>query len=166
MPRTISLVCSGICILLTTALSGQALLPKPTTQRQVSRSVLQQQRAWSHRQLPVNPALYNAQPAYSAGHRFPDRKYLMDLPTSQTPMGISIRPTYSLYPDYSAALEEENSWQLLDLYMARYKVFYPSWPAQPTYIDPEGNIGSILLRSIIEARRSPSRSLHRPPKRP
>lgn len=160
------MVCSGICLLFTTTLTGQAPHPKHPTLQQVVGYQLQQQRAWSHQHLPANSVLFKSQPAYRASSTFQNRKYLMDLTAYHTPYGFSIKPTYSLYPNYSAALEEDNSSQLLDLYMSRYKVFYPSGPATSTWTDPGSNFGSMLLRSIIESRRPASRPSYSSPKRP
>ena len=64
MPRTILLICSGVCLLSTTYINGQSLPKNPTPQQVVGYRMGEQQR-WNSRQLPKNSFLYKSERKYA-----------------------------------------------------------------------------------------------------
>jgi hypothetical protein len=149
MPRTTSLVCSGICLLLTTVVFAQAPLPRHPTHQQVVGYTLQQQQAWHHRQLPANSVLFKSSPNYSASHAFLHHRSLMDLPAYDTPYGFSIKQAYPLYPDFQSATRENRPFSFLKLYLAKERTQYSSWLVNQRWLDPLQPFGSLLLRDLI-----------------
>src|SRR5688572_14795628 len=102
MPRSIYLACSGISLLLSTAVFAQAPLPKHPTQQQVVGYHLQQQREWNLRQLPANSVLYKWAPKLNTLHYTVGWKE-NDLPAYNTPFGFTIRQA-----PVGLALDKEN----------------------------------------------------------
>jgi hypothetical protein len=63
MPRTILLICSGVCLLNTTYTNGQSLPKNRTPQQVVGYRMVEQQR-WNAQQLPKNSILYKTDRKY------------------------------------------------------------------------------------------------------
>lgn len=149
MPRTISPVCSGICLLLTTALFGQAPLSRNPSLQQVVGYTLRQQQEWQHRQLPPNSVLFKHNPNYTATHTFLHSRSLENGPVNSTPYGFSIKQAYPLYPNYRAALQGEQPFSPLQLYLYRERLHYSSWRASRQWYEPAHAIGAEILRDLI-----------------
>ena len=158
MPRTITLICSGICLLLTTSLPAQFPLPKHPTLQQVVGYAMREQRAWNHKQLPANSVLFKADPAYTASHAFLNQRNLMNL----TAPSLIIRQSYSLYPNYKEALVKEEPYELLQLYLARDRVYYSDRLKSRWLTDPSEGFGSGVLRNLLGDFTPPPTDLYKP----
>lgn len=123
---------------------------------------LRQQRAWNHKQLPVNSVLFKADPAYTASHAFLHQRNLTDLPAYNTPYGFTIRPSYALYPNYKATLAKEESYELLQLYLAHDRMYYSGWLKSRWLMDPSEGFGSGLLRNFLGDYTLPPANLYKP----
>src|SRR5688500_6531103 len=94
MPRSIYVACSGISLLLSTALMGQVPpLPRHPTQQQIIGYHLQQQREWNLRQLPTNSVLYRAAPKFNTSLTYSVGWKADELPAYNTPYGLMVKPT-------------------------------------------------------------------------
>lgn len=149
MPRTTFIVCSGICLWLTTALFGQVPPPKHPSHQQVVGYTLQQQRAWHHRQLPANSVLLKSNSNYPASHAFLQNRNLMDLPVYEIPYGFSIKQPYALYPTPKAVMAEDMSFSFLQLYLDKERARYTNQLQHKRWADPMDPWASLLLRDLI-----------------
>jgi hypothetical protein len=92
MPHSIYIACSGISLLLSTAVFGQVPpLPRHPTQQQIVGYHLQQQREWNLRQLPPNSVLYKAAPKFNTSLSYTLGWKADELPAYNTPYGFTAK---------------------------------------------------------------------------
>lgn len=149
MPRIIYLVCSGICLLLTTAAYGQAPLPKHPSLQQIVGYQMRQQHAWNLQQLPANSVLLKNAQNYTAHLTYLHHRDQRKLPPLHPGYSFTIKPAYTLYPDYRAALEEEATLSFLQLYLSRERKQYADWQKSRWLLDPASNFGSGILKEFV-----------------
>lgn len=130
---------SGICLLLSATVLGQAPLPKHPTLQQVVSYRLQQHRQMNLRQLPRNSVLYSAllSPGSSNYSRGMEQKNLSSL----------TRPVVSKVYEQSPAQPAQPSTNLQH-YLLRHRQ-QTMLKQRQWWRDPQTSPGSHLLRNIL-----------------
>ena len=135
MPRSKTILCSGIGFLIVTALNSQ-VFPKNKSVQQVVGYQHYQQKLWNLHQLPKNSVLYQ----YNS-------KYIFQHYTTQV-SGLHLSPLKITLPEnsYHYSLNTLDRLQS-NLQTSRFQ--YYKWQKQAWWRDPSKGTGALLLKDIF-----------------
>ena len=140
MPRII-LLCSGICLLSTTNVSGQSLPKNPAPQQVIGYRMVEQQR-WNTQQLPKNSVLYKADRKY-AGWQSLQFKFKKE---KQPLIDLSSIRLVSLSGNEVMNASSSQQLPFLKANLLHQKQLYSQWQKQSWLKDMQG---SMLLRDFL-----------------
>lgn len=141
MPRTILLICSGVCLLNAIDIDGQNLPKNPTPQQVVGYRTVEQQR-WNSQQLPKNSILYKSDRKYagwqSLQFRFKKEK--------QPVIDLSSIRSVTLPGDELMHAASSQQLPFLKSNLVQHKQLYSQWQKESWLKDIHG---SMWLRDFL-----------------
>lgn len=137
MPRTILIVCSGVCLFSSTAIFAQSA-PKNVPSQKVVSYQLQEQYKWNNSQLPKNSVLLKTKSVYPSTS------------TLQFSLQKKKEPNFVM-PSYTGFVPNKTSGQSFPMLKTQLKKegqLYYKWQKQSWWKDPLKAPGSNIIRPL------------------